>query len=239
VESPDLIAARRAAVAAATGHTMGDDALLAQAATHLSLLGAQAGVRRNREANERLEFLGDAVLGAAIVHLLYRRLPDMDEGWLTRLKSRLVSREQLARVIEAAGLLPHCRVGAQMGADPATWPDSLKANLMEAILGAIFLDGGWPALSTAVDRLWSDRIEAPEMAVQDVRQRLQEVCHRLHGALPTYAAERSGGTDHQPEFTATVAIAGQSATGTGIGRRRAESAAAAALLAMLEPSAPV
>lgn len=226
--------ARREAVAAATGWTMHDDGLLARACTHLSLLGAQAGTRRNADSNERLEFLGDALLGGAICDLLYCQYPDDDEGKLTRLKSRLVSRTVLARVIESAGLLPHCRIGSQMGGDPSAWPDSLKANLMEAVLAAIHLDGGWLALRSAVERLWTGLLTDPESAEKDIRQRVQEECHRRFGRRPDYLTERSGGSDHQPEFTATAAIAGFTATGTGQGRRKAEAAAATALLKQLE-----
>src|ERR1043165_1404349 len=128
-------ASRGDAVAAALGHRFADQALLLQACMHTSRCGAQATpADKRRDANERLEFLGDAVLGAALCQLLYRRFPALDEGPLSRLKSTLVSRATLARAIEGTGLLAHCLVGQQMS---QPWPDSVKANFAESLLGAI------------------------------------------------------------------------------------------------------
>jgi ribonuclease III len=229
--------ARVAAVEAATGIRCSADRLRL-ACTHASFLGAQAGDRRIASCNERLEFLGDAVLGGAVCALLFERVGDRDEGHLTRLKSHLVSRAHLAQVADGLGILAFCRVGAQMGPEPAAWPASLKANLAEAILGAIFLDAGWAGLAAAVDRLWTAAITDPQTAVQDVRQRLQELCHRRFGVRPDYATVRDGGTEHAPIFTSTATIAEHAASGSGLGRRRAEAAAAEALLALLAaPSA--
>lgn len=221
-------AARAAAVARSLGHEMRDAALLRRACTHASCFtspGASAA-----RGNERLEFLGDAVLGAALAELAFHRHPEADEGRLSRLRSELVSRVELARAGDALGIWEHCRVGQQVG---GSWPVSVRANLVEAILGAIHLDGGWPAARQAVERLLGDRISDPGAGLIDPRMALQEWCLGNHRALPAYATVRDGGTDHAPEFTSTASIAGRSAAGRGGSRRRAEAAAAEALLAQL------
>lgn len=222
---------RTGAVAATLGYRVRDQRLLSRAFTHASRCGAQATLAEKlRDANERLEFLGDAVLGAAIAQLLFERFPEADEGQLSRLRSTLASRATLARAIEAIGLLPHCLVGAQMGPRFEMWPDSVKANLMESILAAVHLDGGWDPLRVAVALLLGPWIDDPEAGRRDARMRLQEWSLEHHKRLPDYTCERSGGTDHQPEFSATVGVAGRTAAGRGTSRRRAEAAAAEAFL---------
>lgn len=234
-ESATTTTERIDAVAATLGHRFNDPALLLQACMHTSRCGAQATpADKRRDANERMEFLGDALLGAALCQLLYRRFPDLDEGPLSRLKSTLVSRATLARAIETTGLLAYCLVGAQMS---HPWPDSVKANFAESLLGAIHLDGGWPALVTAVERLLGSRIEDPAAGDEDARMRLQVWCLEHHKVLPVYTSERSGGTDHEPVFRATAVIAGKQASGDGTSRRRAEAAAATALMALLQADA--
>jgi ribonuclease-3 len=219
------------AAARALGHRFVDERLLLQACTHASRCGAQASpATKRRDANERMEFLGDALLGGALCLLLYRRYPDADEGPMSRLKSRLVSRAILARASEETGLLPHCLVGQQMS-EP--WPDSVKANLMESLLAAVFIDGGWEPLLGAVERLLGSRLEDPTASEDDARMRLQVWCLEHHKKLPAYASERCGGTDHEPEFRATASIGEQSAEGRGGSRRRAEAAAAVALMERL------
>lgn len=226
---------RLVAVQEILGHGFTDPALLLRACTHASHCESTASTSdRLAEANERLEFIGDALLGAAVALRLATLLPEADEGELSRHKSRLVSRRNLARAMERSGLLAHCRVGPQL---PPPWPDSVKANLAEGVLAAIHLDGGWSALCGAVDRLLGDLLvddEAPAGAggaCTDARNRLQSWALQNHKQLPSYSTWRSGGSDHAPEFTCTVCIAGCQASASGGSRRRAEAAAAAALLA--------
>jgi len=186
--------------------------LLERAFIHRSYLNEHP--KLGLEHNERIEFLGDALLGASLCFQLYRRFPAADEGELSRWKAKLASREVLAAAIDTTGLLPHCLVGAQLGdGGPESWPVSVKANLAEGLLGGIFLDGGWEALHRA-----------------DPRMRLQELCHQHQRPLPTYTCERRGGTDHDPEFYATVSVGNLQGTGSSNGRRRAEANAALMLL---------
>jgi ribonuclease-3 len=225
-------AARLQAVHDVLGHCFNDEHLLLRACTHASRCGAQATAQKKREqANERIEFLGDALLGAALCHQLYRRFPEADEGELSRWKAKLASREVLAAAIDQTGLLPHCLVGAQLGeGGPESWPVSVKANLAEGLLGGTFLDGGWEALATAVERLLGHLLDDPTHGTTDPRMRLQELCHKQQLALPLYTCERSGGTDHAPLFQATVRAGELHGSGTGNGRRRAEAEAARMLL---------
>lgn len=219
----------------ALGHAFGNSDLLLQACTHASRCGAQATPEQKREqANERLEFLGDALLGAALCLQLFRRFPDADEGELSRWKARLASREVLAKAIDGSGLLAHCLVGAQLGGGgPDTWPISVKANFCESLLAAVFLDGGFEALHDAVDRLLGALLDDPVHSHEDPRQRLQMWCLEHHRALPAYVCAHTSGTAHAPVFTASVSAGEHTATGSGASRKRAESAAAEALLRAL------
>jgi ribonuclease-3 len=228
---PDPVDSLGEVLARVLGHAVRDEALMKQACTHASRCGAQATpADKRRDANERMEFLGDALLGGALCLLLYQRFPDADEGHLSRLKATLASRTTLARAIEETGILPFCQVGLQM-LEP--WPDSVKANLMESVLCAIYFDGGWSSLVTAVDRLFATRLADPTHGIEDGRMRLQAWCLEHHKRLPSYTCDRAGGTDHEPDFLATAAIASLSASGHGSSRRRAEGAAALALLAVI------
>ena len=220
--------ARIDAVRNTLGHLVSDVTLLNRACTHASRCGAQSTVsERLADANERLEFLGDALLGGALCQVLYQRAPLASEGALSRRKSLLVSRATLARLIETSGLLAYCLVGPQM---TQPWPDSVKANLMESILAAIHLDGGWLALVAAVERLYGNRLDgAADETPDDAKTALQEWALAQRFKLPTYTCTRSGGSDHEPHFTATVTVGTRSATGEGSSRRRAEIAAAQAL----------
>ncbi len=223
-------------VAEVLGHTIRDHGLLEQASTHSSRCGAQSTSDERRErANERMEFLGDALLGAAICLLLYRRHPTASEGALSRRKGLLASRQTLARIFDQFGLHDICLVGEQL---EQPWPDSVKANLMEGLLGGVFLDGGFDALVTAIEQLYVTELAEPlGGAPEDAKTALQEWSLAHHQCLPAYGCERSGGSDHAPEFLATARVADHEATGFGSSRRRAEAAAAAELLKTLAEDA--
>lgn len=214
------------------GYRFRDPDLLLQGCTHASRLGAQAtpGDRR-RLANERLEYLGDAILGAAVAKALFQLHPDHDEGWLSRAKSTLVSRASLAKVAERVGLLAHAVIGGQVGPEP---PESVKANVVEGVIGAVFLDGGWEAACRTVERLLGAELADQTLGDADPRMALQEWSLANHQRLPGYATVRSGGTDHVPEFTSTVTVGERTAVGVGVSRKKAEAAAAQTLLAVIK-----
>lgn len=217
------------------GHRFQDPDLLLQGCTHASRLGAQSTPEdRRRSANERMEFLGDAVLGAAVAIAVYRRNPQVDEGWLSRAKSNLVSRAMLAKVADRCGLLAHAVIGGQVGPEP---PESVKANIVEGVIGAAFLDGGWQPAVAVVEHLLAPELADQTQGDADPRMALQEWSFAACQKLPVYSCVRSGGTDHAPEFSATVTAGERSTTGTGVSRKKAEAAAASALLAQLRTPA--
>jgi len=218
------------------GHGFRDPRLLLRACTHASMVDANApAAERLEAANERLEFLGDTLLGAAVGETLFHRHPTASEGRMSRWRARLGSRATLARAMEQHALLAVCRVGEQV---PTPWPDSVKANLAESILAAIYLDGGWEPLRTAVARLLQDFYDDVDTAPRaDVKNQLQQWALARFQELPAYHSERSGGSDHAPEFTCRVSVDSHRAEGRGSSRRRAEAAAAAALLARLDTAA--
>ena len=210
------------------GHRFANPDLLLQGCTHASRLAAQATAEdRRRASNERMEFLGDAILGAVVAIAVYRRHPQADEGWLSRAKSNLVSRAMLARVADRIGVLAHAIIGGQVGPQP---PESVKANLVEGMIGAVFIDGGWEAGVRAVEMLLEPELADPSHGESDPRMALQEWALAHTQKLPAYATVRSGGADHAPEFTTTLTVGERSATGAGISRKKAEAAAASAML---------
>lgn len=229
-------ATRHRVIRTVLGHEIRDPQLMEQACMHASRCTAQTSAAdRLAKANERIEFLGDAVLGAALCVILYQRHPDADEGALSRRKGQLASRATLAKLLDEHQLDTICLVGEQL---PKPWPTSVKANLMEGILGGIFLDAGFDAMVQAVDTLYGASLHEPlGHAPEDAKTALQEWSLANHQQLPTYTCERSGGSDHSPEFTATVTIGEHTASGTAGSRRRAESEAAAAVLAAANPTA--
>ncbi|TVR15152.1 MAG: ribonuclease III [Planctomycetota bacterium] len=216
------------------GHRFRDLDLLRQGLTHASVhSGQEESSNRLQQHNERLEFLGDTMLGAAIGAMAFAYYPDADEGLLSRVKSQLVSRKTLARAWDAHGLQPLAIIGPQM---QHPLPISVRANLLEGLLGAIYLDGGWEAVYEAVQRLLGPALESlgAEGVAADTKNALQMWCLQHYQRLPEYHCERCGGTDHDPIFRAQVQIADHTTTAIGNSRRQAERNAAAALLQLLQ-----
>jgi ribonuclease-3 len=139
----------------------------------------------------------------------------------------------LAKVADRCGLLAHAVIGGQVGPEP---PESVKANIVEGVIGAAFLDGGWLPAVAVVERLLEAELADQTQGDADPRMALQEWSFAGHQKLPVYSCVRSGGTDHAPEFSATVTAGGRSTTGIGVSRKKAEAAAASALLALLRAS---
>jgi ribonuclease-3 len=212
------------------GHTFGNVRLLELALTHSSSGDHAWNARiRTLRCNERLEYLGDAVLGAAVAAALYRRFPEASEGALSKTKAQLISRTRLAAWIAAIPeFMSHVKLGDQMA---LPMPESVQANIVEALLGAIFLDGDWKAFEAAVERLYGEDLNhLNEHAASDAKSRLQAWAHKHYQCLPEYDSKRSGGSDHAPQFSSTVLLKEHSATGEGTSRQRAETAAAGLLL---------
>jgi ribonuclease-3 len=210
------------------GHQFAAPALLAQALTHRSHTGRD---------NERLEFLGDAVLGLAIGEELYRRQPLAEEGELTRLRASLVDAESLAAIAAGLGIGDHLRLGAGELKSGGYRRPSILADALEAIIGAVYLEGGLETARALVLRLYSARLaNLPTKPVKDPKTRLQEWLQSRGYELPAYTLEAVWGEPHAQTFRAgcTVAAMSLAATGEGASRRRAEQEAAVALIALLE-----
>ena len=210
---------------------MRDAALLDRALTHGSHASAQAG-----GDYERLEFLGDAVLGLVVVEHLYRRFPDVPEGGLTRMKARLVSARQLAVVSERFGLLARARLGRSEQSDPARARSGVGQDLVEAVIGAVYLDGGLEAARELVLHMFSRLLDGVHAgtARRDHKTELQEL---LQGALqrrPAYEVAGREGPDHAPVFVVEVRLDEQLlGAGRGSSRKAAEQEAAADALARM------
>ena len=223
-----------------TGHVFARPELLAEALTHRSALGRPSmGRRRARRsaapANyERLEFLGDRVLGLVIADLLWHRFADEPEGHLTRRLTHLVRRDALARVAGDLGLGRYLTLSPSEAAAGAARNPGILADVLEAVIAAIYLDGGFAAAIAFVERYWAPLIAEMEAPPRDPKTTLQEWAQGRGLPLPDYQLVATIGPDHAPRFTVAVRVAGlDEASATASSKRAAETGAAAALLQRL------
>ena len=212
------------------GYSFANPALASQALTHRSF---------GTPHNERLEFLGDGLLNCAVATLLYERFPDLPEGDLSRLRAALVNQAALSGVALGLGLGDRLRLGEGELKSGGFRRPSILADALEALLGAVFLDGGFDALKGAVAQLLADRLERAEglPVAKDPKTALQEHLQARRLALPRYAVLKTEGEAHDQTFTVECRVddLGIVAQGKGASRRAAEQAAAIALLAQLQP----
>lgn len=224
----------RETLVAALGYDPGDDALVSQAFAHRSWCAEHPG----HESNERLEFLGDSVLGFVVADHVFRNEAGLDEGALTDVRKAVVNSVCLAEVAGELGLGAHLRLGKGEEASGGREKPSILADAMEAVLGAVYLDGGFDAARTLVLRLLGSRIDAAVAAGgagQDHKSRLQEVLASVSSSTPTYRYEASG-PDHAREFEVEVRAGGHLlGTGHGRSKKQAEQHAAREALALLGP----
>lgn len=177
--------------------------------------------------NERLEFIGDRVLGLSVAALLYEMFADESEGELARRHASLVSTETLAEVAQKLGLDKRVRRGHMT----AGRIKHILANAMEAVLGAIYIDGGWNAARDVVIEIWRDIAASVATAPKDAKTALQELVQKMEsGALPEYEYLDGHGASHSPTFTVRVTALGKSAMATGTSKKTASLAAAEELL---------
>jgi len=209
--------------------------LLTTALTHRSYVNERTG-----EAvpdNERLEFLGDAVLDFLTGYLLYERFPDLPEGRLTRLRAALVRTAALAELAEQCELGPHIRMGKGEEASGGRKRVTTLCAVFEAVVGALYLDQGMDAVRKFVEPLFLPMLERilSESLDQDARSILQEWSQATHNETPTYRTVEETGPEHEREFMVEVLI-GEQVVGCGVGRskRSAAQAAARAALHMLK-----
>jgi len=214
-------------LAARLGHDFADPVLLNLALTHAS---ARTSTKPN-EDNERLEFLGDRVLGLAIAELLADRFPDASEGELARWFNHLVRAETCAEVAQEWDLSRFILMSGGEAGSGGRHKKTILANSCEAVLGAIFADGGYAAASAAVRKFWEPHLGELEEAALDAKSVLQEWAQGKRLPLPRYLEVAREGPDHAPRFTAEVQIEGVAPErGQGANKRAAEQAAALAML---------
>lgn len=217
------------------GHEFARRELLVEALTHPSaLVSERRRSRRPKPAKrsyERLEFLGDRVLGLVVAELLWRGFEGEPEGHLTRRHTQLVRRETLARVAEAINLGRYLILSRAEMATGAAGNPGILADVCEALIAAIYLDGGFEAASAFVRRFWGPLIEEMEEPPRDPKTTLQEWAQARGLALPVYELVATSGPDHAPLFTVAASVAGGNrATATASSKRIAEARAAAMLL---------
>jgi ribonuclease-3 len=206
------------------GYAFKDHDLLACALTHVS---AMAGAK----SYQRLEFLGDRVLGLAIADLLFATFPTAPEGDLSRRLSELVRKETCAEVAEAWGVGPYLRLGKESGYSALRRNRSILGDACEAIIGAVFLDGGFAPARALVERAFAERVHAQAEPPSNPKAALQEWALGRGLSVPVYTILERSGPDHAPTFRIAVAIDGfEPAVGSGESKREAEQNAAETLL---------
>ncbi len=193
----------------------------------LAMIQSGANAAHN---NERLEFIGDRVLGLSVADLLYQMYPNENEGELARRHAMLVSTETLARTARAIGVDTQIKHGHMT----AGRVQHILADAMEALLGAIYLDGGFDAARDIIVPVWRELAAADVVAPKDPKTKLQELVQQMDsGNLPQYEFLESTGASHSPVFTVRVSAMGRTATGTGSSKKGASIDAAEKLLKIL------
>lgn len=210
------------------GYNFKSRELFNRALTHASVR-SQRGMRHD---NERLEFIGDRVLGLAIAEMLHETHPEATEGELARRYNRLVRGQACANVARKIGLGPHLILSDSEAESGGREKETILADAVEALLGAIFIEAGFDVARKVVRSLWSDQIDALPHQVADPKSALQEWAQGQGLDLPEYIEISRSGPDHAPRFVTEVHIAGRKpARGEGATKRQAEQAAASILLA--------
>ncbi|HEX3431422.1 MAG TPA: ribonuclease III [Rhizomicrobium sp.] len=212
------------------GHSFQDKQLLARALTHASA--------SSRLSNERLEFLGDRVLGLVIAEILFNNYPHESEGLLALKYNALVRGEACAAAAEAAGLSIHVFLAASEAASGGRKKTAILGGLCEAVIAALYLDGGFAPARNFIERYWAEAFAQLGSEMRDPKTRLQEWAQsreRASQGAPIYRLVRREGPDHAPRFVVEVSVAGEGIeTGEGGSKQDAQQSAATAMLARLE-----
>jgi ribonuclease-3 len=219
---------RASALETRIGYRFKDTALLDQALTHISAL---TGVRNRAGSYQRLEFLGDHVLGLVVSDMLFRAFPRADEGELSRRLADLVRKEACADVAILIELGAAIRLGGSESNAGGRSRLAILADVCEALIGAVFVDGGYEAAAALITQLWEPRMRAPKRPLRDAKTVLQEWAQALGLPTPAYREVERTGPDHDPEFRVVVELPGRKpAEGIGRSKRSAEQAAASVML---------
>ncbi|HEY4124093.1 MAG TPA: ribonuclease III [Rhizomicrobium sp.] len=210
------------------GHHFADPALLKRALTHAS---------RGAQSNERLEFLGDRVLGLIVAEKLHALYPDEPEGILALKLNALVRGEACAKAAQDAGLADHLILASAEAGSGGRKKTVILAGAVEAVIAALYLDGGYEAARQFVERYWTDAFDNLGNELRDAKTALQEWAQGPGGkaqGLPTYKQTGREGPDHAPRFAVEVSVKGHDPeTGFGGSKREAEQDAAKRMLARL------
>jgi len=215
-------------VAERLGHVFANREGLSRALTHRS---AVPGDRAAHESYQRHEFLGDRVLALVVADMLYRAHPKADEGDLARRLNQLVRRETCAEVAAELGLGEAIRLGTGERQSGGRQKEAILGDVAEAVIAAIYLDGGFEAARAFVERHWRPRMEGLSGPLRDAKTMLQEWAQGRGLPTPVYEAIDRSGPDHAPEFTVRVTVgSGPAGEGRGKSKRDAEQAAAQGVL---------
>lgn len=210
---------------AVLGHRFADQSLLATALTHMSAEGSRLA------SYQRLEFLGDRVLGLSVAELLFRQFPQSEEGNLSRRLADLVRKETCAEVALGWNLGQFMRLGEGEILGGARKNKAILADACEAIIGAVFIDGGYEAARALVERAFGERMLKPVRPLRDAKTALQEWAQGKGYPTPTYSERGRSGPDHAPVFVVAAKITGLAdAEARGPSKRLAEQAAAETFL---------
>jgi ribonuclease III len=216
-----------AVLEAALGHVFTRRALLEQALTHISVLDGPERIA----SYQRLEFLGDRVLGLAIADLLYRAFPLDEEGAMSRRLSDLVRKETCAAVAAEWGVGPHIKLGQGEQQSGGRKRLTTLGDVCEALVGAVFLDGGFESARAVIECGWRGRLQASGKPPSDAKTALQEWAQARALKVPIYRMVSRAGPDHNPSFLIAVEVDGHgTAEGSGKSKQLAQQAAAAAFL---------
>jgi ribonuclease III len=209
------------------GYEFTDKSLLESALTHISALSGKS----RSGSYQRLEFLGDHVLGLVVSDMLFRAFAKADEGELSRRLADLVRKEACAEVARKIDLGAAIRLGASEANAGGRQRTAILADVCEALVGAVFLDGGYGAAAALVEQLWGERLRTPARPLRDPKTVLQEWAQARGLPTPSYREIARTGPHHDPEFLVAVDLAEFTpAEGVGRSKRAAEQAAAAAML---------
>ncbi len=224
-KSQTLSAADRTRLEALIGHEFAEKERLDRALTH-------ASARTQKGGNyERLEFLGDRVLGLCVAELLFRTFGTATEGELSVRLNQLVSADTCAEVADELGLHLFIRTGADVKKLTGKRMMNVRADVVESLIAAIYLDGGLEVARRFILKFWEKRAARADGARRDAKTELQEWSHAKFGITPIYRVEERTGPDHDPRFTVTVEVAGvKPETGIERSKRAAEQVAATRML---------
>jgi ribonuclease III len=215
-------------------YTFNDRACLLEALSHSSFINEQTAP--DGRDNERLEFLGDAVLNLVVGHLLMLHFPDVHEGNLSRMRAAMVNESQLADVARRISLGPCLRLGKGEIQTEGHNKQSILADALEALIAAVYLDGGFAAVFALIRKHFASLLADINAShvFEDYKSRLQELIQETNQSSPVYTVMKARGPDHDKTFIVQLAVSGITTEGTGKSKKAAEQDAACNALALLE-----